>query len=111
MTESITKEELATRWECTLEGVDFAVRSGFIPAPLKCGNKEYFNLKDVLRHELKTQVDVPERLVTIAGLIRNEMTSPEIEQFKAETEALILENYSESSNFQDIMKLYREVTQ
>lgn len=108
--ELVTKDQIAARWECTPAGVDFAVRSGFLPAGVEIMGDECWDMDDVLNHELRTNLEIPEAIRTLADSRRNEPDYTALEVFKAATLANIICVFAGKPYFSDMVQVFNEAT-
>lgn len=108
--ELVTRDQLADRWECQPDGVDFAVRSGFIPSGVEILDDEVWEMNDVLMHEIRSGLPIPEAIRAIADARRNDLTGPDVDLFKAQTLTQIILTFAGTPHFREMVEIFREAT-
>lgn len=106
--ELVTKDQIAERWQCVPAGIDFAVQSGFLPAGVEIMGDVCWDLDDVLTHEMRCALPIPESIRTIDDSKRNDPDSEALELFKAATIASIICVFAGKPYFSEMVQLFNQ---
>lgn len=107
-TKTINKQELASRWNCTPEGIDFAVNQEIIPD----SENGRWCLSDIHEAERETfdPAGLADRMAKLAAY-KNTLPPDDYRELARDTLQSIVAEFAGKPFFNDALNLYRDATE